>query len=54
MVAKMENEFAWLMIVLGVVFYLKEMGYLAWNFLSSEWAVVLIVFGLWKLYRGKH
>ena len=47
------SSLAWVMIILGVIFYLRDMQYLNWTFLSSEWAVVLIVFGVLHLYWNK-
>lgn len=53
MSGKNDSTYAWVMIILGVIFYLKAQGYIMWNFLSSEWAVVLIVFGVLALYWQK-
>jgi len=54
MAKKQRGALAWgiILIVIGVLFILENIGVDAWENLFRLWPLILIVWGAWKLYFG--
>ncbi|MFQ6109266.1 MAG: LiaI-LiaF-like domain-containing protein [Candidatus Aminicenantales bacterium] len=51
---KRRDTLAWglILIVIGLLFLLHNINISVWDSIARLWPVVLIVWGLWKLYFG--
>ena len=54
MAKKQRGALAWgiILIVIGLIFILDNLGLDVWDSLARLWPLVLIVWGAWKLYFG--
>jgi hypothetical protein len=54
MAKKQRSALAWgiILIVIGLVFILENLGVDAWANLFRLWPLILIAWGAWKLYFG--
>lgn len=48
------DNFAWglVLVVLGLIFLLHNINVSFWGSVARLWPVILIVWGIWKLYYG--
>jgi uncharacterized membrane protein len=51
---KQRDNLIWgiILIVLGLLFLLDNLGFDAWRFLFKLWPLILIIWGAYKLYYG--
>ena len=54
MAKKQRGALAWgiILIVIGLIFIMDNLGVDAWGILARLWPLGLIVWGAWKLYFG--
>jgi len=54
MAKKQRGALAWgiILIVIGLIFILDNLGLDVWDSLARLWPLVLVVWGAWKLYFG--
>jgi len=51
---KQRDNLIWgvILIILGLLFLLDNLGFDAWRFLFKLWPLILIIWGAYKLYYG--
>lgn len=51
---KHRDPLAWgiILIVIGFIFLLYNINVKVWDYLARLWPVILIIWGIWKLYFG--
>lgn len=54
MAKKQRDALAWgiILIVIGLIFLLERLDVDVWDSVARLWPVVLIIWGIWKLYFG--
>jgi LiaF transmembrane domain len=54
MAKRQRSALAWgiILIVIGLIFILDNLGLDVWDSLARLWPLVLIIWGAWKLYFG--
>ncbi len=49
-----KDKLAWgiILITIGLIFFLNNIGIDFWGSIARLWPIILIVWGVWKLYFG--
>ncbi|MEA2005174.1 MAG: DUF5668 domain-containing protein [Acidobacteriota bacterium] len=49
-----KDKLAWgiILITIGLIFFLNNIGIDFWDSIARLWPIILIVWGVWKLYFG--